>query len=165
MISERDALRDVEDALDRYGADVSRWPTDVRARLAPWLSTSSAARELLADATRLEELLRDAAATPIDDLGRLPPELQARLANIPILHPRRPSGSWVWPFESFARPLFGLAAAAVLGLAVGGVMPNPESGAVAEELERSESEEEWYALAGLDQAATEESEEPSAWTE
>ena len=52
---ERDAF---QDALDRYGADLEKWPPKARARAESWLAGSSQARELLAEARRLDDVLR-----------------------------------------------------------------------------------------------------------
>jgi hypothetical protein len=41
---------------------------------------------------------------------------------LPAAHPRRGFWSW-WPFESVARPAFAWAAAAVVGIAVGRMLP------------------------------------------
>lgn len=52
-------LADFDTLLDRYGAAMDRWPTDMAAQANQLLATSSDARRLLAHASALDELLDD----------------------------------------------------------------------------------------------------------
>ena len=69
-----------EQALDRYGADVERWPADLRGMAAELLDSSLEARALLADAVRLEAALDVAFAVPPVPIG-LQARIKARVEN------------------------------------------------------------------------------------
>ena len=56
--SERE-LNALQNGLDRHGADLGRWPAVVRRRAAFWLARSAQARGMLAEARRLDALLRE----------------------------------------------------------------------------------------------------------
>ncbi len=76
-------INDFEDALDRHGADSSLWPETVRIRATALLESSARARDLLAEAKRLQQALSDALPTV-----PAPPGLKTRiLANLPRRDP------------------------------------------------------------------------------
>ncbi|MCW5773697.1 MAG: hypothetical protein KIT16_18790 [Rhodospirillaceae bacterium] len=109
---ERAALARFETMLDAYGAEPRRWPADRRAWAEALVAESAAARTAQADAARLDLLLDasglDPAPAPL--LGRV-------LAAAP--QPRRAAR---WSLKEMMKPALGLALAAVLGLALGGVV-------------------------------------------
>lgn len=129
-------LESFEDELDRRGADLERWPADVRAGAEALLMRSEPARGLLEEARRLDALF--------DDVPRAEAsaELRRRLAEIPIRYPRS-EAAWQWPFESAWRPLLGLALAAAFGVVVGGVTPTEVADGSATEAD------EWDDVAGV----------------
>jgi hypothetical protein len=53
-------LEELELLLDRYGADLARWPADSAAAAKRLIADSSAARAALAESSALDELLDDA---------------------------------------------------------------------------------------------------------
>ena len=59
-------LHEFENLLDRHGAALDRWPTDIAAKAKQLVSTSIDARTLLANSSALDKLLGEAlpAATP-----------------------------------------------------------------------------------------------------
>jgi anti-sigma factor RsiW len=109
--TEREALARFEALLDAYGAAPRRWPLDRRAAAEALLARSPAAQALHAAAARLDGLIDTAkpAPAPAHLVGRV-------IASAPAAAPRP---SW---FASLLKPAAGLAFAAVLGLALGGVI-------------------------------------------
>lgn len=110
--TEREALARFEALLDAYGAEPRRWPTDRRAAAEALLARSPEAQALHAAAARLDGLI-DAAKiepAPAHLIGRV-------LAAAPTA--AAPRASWL---ATLFKPALGLAFAAVLGLALGGVI-------------------------------------------
>lgn len=65
---------DLEQALDRYGGDLSRWPAALRAEAERLIAANAGAARMAAAAARLDSLLADVAAPrPVDAalLGRI----------------------------------------------------------------------------------------------
>jgi anti-sigma factor RsiW len=113
--TEREALARFEALLDAYGAVPRRWPADRRAWAEALLARSPEAQLLHAAAARLDGLL-DAAApepAPAHLIGRV-------LASAPSAAPRAAQRKG-W-FGGLFKPAAGLAFAAVLGLALGGIV-------------------------------------------
>lgn len=102
-----------EALLDVHGADLGRWPEALREPAQALLVHSDRARAAQARARRLSALL-DAAPEVLPS-----PALMARIAALPIRHPRQSWGARWWPFGSPLAPLFAWSAAALLGLFVG----------------------------------------------
>ncbi len=103
-------LGEFEAALDKYGAEWSRWPA----------TDAQAAQALIAQDERAErgwEVARevgrvlDEALPPVDPSAAL----LRRLAAIPIEHPRSPRRYWSWLWQPIAVALL----AGVAGLFVG----------------------------------------------
>ena len=118
-------LARLEQILDACGADPDGWPVAERDDALALLASSAEARALGERAARLERLL-DRAPTLEPS-----PELRARvLAAAGRAAPpwRARSDAWalaLWPFGPVWRPAAGLAAAVLLGVAVGTVAPPP----------------------------------------
>lgn len=107
--------------IETYGAAPERWPAAERDAARALLSRSAAARQILAQAARLDALLDGAEAPP------LPGALERSVRNLspaPVRTTRRPLRQWFalpgldWLSGPMLRPA-ALATAAVLGLAVG----------------------------------------------
>jgi hypothetical protein len=109
-------LSEFEKYLEIHGASLERWPAPLAARAEELLRSSSEARRVRERAARLDALL--------DRAPEIAPSasLAARVASLPAAHPRRGFWSW-WPFESISRPAFAWLAAAVVGIAVGRMLP------------------------------------------
>ena len=112
--TERDALARFEALLDAYGAASKRWPADRRAWAEALLARSREAQALHAAAARLDGLLDTANVEPA------PAHLIGRVLAAAPSAPRAASGKG-W-FAGWFKPAAGLAFAAVLGLALGGVV-------------------------------------------
>lgn len=114
-IVELDRLRAI---LDAYGADPARWPEPEREGALRLLARSPEAAKHRDRARELDALLdRATAYEPA-------PGLLARV----LARPGRRRASLfeeLWPFGPIWRPAFGMAAAMVLGVAVGLVAPPP----------------------------------------
>ena len=110
----RDALARFENLLDAYGAEPRRWPADRRAEAEALLRASPEARALRDTAAHLDAMLDAAPIPPApgDLVGRV-------LAAAP--KPQAPRGLSNW-IAGFWKPVTGLACAAVLGVALGGVV-------------------------------------------
>ena len=61
----------LQEVLDAYGGDRTRWPAHVRLELSQLLSVSPQARELLAGAQALDRLLDMAPAVPKEKIDAL----------------------------------------------------------------------------------------------
>jgi len=108
--------------LDAYGADHSRWPEGERAAARALIEASDAARTLYEEAGALDDAL--ARASAIEPSPELKAEILAAVGQ--------PRESWVqalWPFGAAWKPASALAAAVVLGMIAGVVLPNPFGGA------------------------------------
>jgi len=108
-------LARLEEILDAYGADPRRWPAEERAAAEALIAESAEAATLRENAAALD-MLMDISTTPGPS-----PELMAR-----VLVAREPSG-WLpvlWPFGPIWQPVSAMAAAAVLGIAIGVTAPD-----------------------------------------
>jgi len=116
-------LARLEVLLDAYGADRTRWPEDERAGAWAFIESADQARALYEEARALDGLL--AQATTFEPS----PELKAAIlteATAP-----RGQGSWIaglWPFGAAWKPASALAAAIMLGIIAGVVLPSPFNG-------------------------------------
>jgi hypothetical protein len=105
--------------LDAYGADRTRWPEAERTGAWALIESNSAARALYDEACALDDLLGKASA--IEPSPELKAEILAAAA-------RTRQESWIaalWPFGAAWKPASALAAAIMLGIAAGVVLPNP----------------------------------------
>ncbi len=110
--TERTALARLEALLGAYGAARERWPAERRAAAEALLARSPAAQTLYAAAARLDGLLDAARVEPA------PAHLVGRVLAAAPEPAARPQG-WL---AGLIKPAAGLAFAAVLGLALGGVV-------------------------------------------
>ena len=115
------SLEEFDEALAVHGSRLQRWPEESRFAAERLLEHSTAAQALLADAARLDGLLDEAPA--FEPSARV----AARVAQIPLSHPQRGLGAW-WPFDSVLRPAMAWAAAALVDLSVGALLPDDGAG-------------------------------------
>jgi hypothetical protein len=110
-------LERLEQLLDAYGADPSRWPDAERAAAEQLIRTDVEAQKLLMQARSLDDLL---------DLSELPDAasagLRARVLEIPIRHAHAPAR--VFPRFGWKMALFALAPC-VLGFLSGNLLLDP----------------------------------------
>ena len=109
-------LIDFEHAVDRYGSDLSRWPTDIQSPARALVADNDAARALLEDAALLDSALD---AYEVD-----PPSaaLDARLLALApkAARPAAQSANWKRWFDLRGLSIAGASfACAVFGLVVG----------------------------------------------
>jgi len=104
--------------LDAYGANRTRWPEAERASAWALIKVDDKARALYEDARALDGLLSQASTIEPS------PELKAEV----LAAAGRPRESWIqalWPFGAAWKPASALAAAVLLGIIAGVVLPNP----------------------------------------
>jgi len=104
--------------LDAYGANRTRWPEAERASAWALIEADDKARALYEDARALDGLLSQASTIEPS------PELKAEV----LAAAGRPRESWIqalWPFGAAWKPASALAAAVLLGIIAGVVLPNP----------------------------------------
>jgi len=104
--------------LDAYGADRSRWPEAERTAAWALIEAEPRARALYDEARALDGLLSRASVIEPS------PELKAEV----LAAASRPRESWIqalWPFGAPWKPASALAAAILLGIIAGTVLPNP----------------------------------------
>jgi hypothetical protein len=104
-----------DDALLRYGSDVTRWPDDKRRRAEQLLAADAGARDLLA----AEQAMTATAAAALD-VPMAPAQVAARVATAVAARRERSFTRWLLnPFPIAA----GAAAAIALGVAVALLTP------------------------------------------
>ena len=109
-------LERFEQLLDVHGADLERWPEELRTHARELLTSSAPAQLAWSRAERLAALL-DAAPDVLPSAA-----LSARIASLPARHPQG-WAAW-WPFGNPLAPLLAWGAAAGFGLLVGsGLVP------------------------------------------
>lgn len=104
--------------LDAYGADRTRWPEAERAAAWALIENDDKARALYDEARTLDKLLSRASTIEPS------PELKAAV----LADAGRPRESWLqalWPFGPVWKPVSALAAAIMLGIIAGVVLPDP----------------------------------------
>lgn len=119
-----------ERLLDAHGADLSRWPDADRAAGERLLAESAEARALVADAERLDRMLRDGLAA-----GAASARLRQAVRDIPLENPHKPAPvrGWSWSVGlAWGSGFAAVAASAVLGFVVGmaelpTAQPEPEA--------------------------------------
>jgi hypothetical protein len=77
------SIADLQTAIDQFGADITAWPLPISSDARHLLDTSVAARELLAQATQLDQTLR---GQPV----KAPPGLVDRIAAAASNLPQQP---------------------------------------------------------------------------
>lgn len=119
-MTERTDMARLGALLDAYGGAAKRWPEADRAWALRLIAASPAAASLHRQATALDALLDEAALSPAS------PQLTAAV----LTGFGRSRGAWLallWPFGPIWRPASALAAACVLGIAVGLTTPVSET--------------------------------------
>ncbi|MCB1484180.1 MAG: hypothetical protein KDJ17_04730 [Hyphomicrobiaceae bacterium] len=112
----------LQDVLDAYGGDRTRWPAHVRLELSQLLTVSAEARQQLAEAQALDRLLDLAPAVPKARIDALAERIMAQAVTSPrvVAIGRKPASR---PVTSHWGRLGGgiaaLAASLVMGIAVG----------------------------------------------
>ncbi len=145
MSSTELGIENIKHWIECYGSQVEHWPAEKRASLDALLKHSPELAQCLEEARRLDDLLEELPGITA------PAALQARVAEIPIRHPR-PSIRWYWPFETLWRPALALTAAAVLGVVAGLQFPfGAGSWAATDEAETSS--EDWGDMSSVAFAA------------
>jgi hypothetical protein len=86
-------LEEFEDLVDRWGEDVSRWPTPVRDQGAALLRTSASAREIVDSAAFLRRALSD--SPPL----RAPADLVDRIVSAASPHSQQRVDTRSRPFD------------------------------------------------------------------
>lgn len=117
-------INDLEQALERYGGDLRRWPEALRGDAARLIATDADAARIAATATRLDGLLEETVAPlPIDAafIGRILGEAGARHGHVAHETPLRPTPRFA-AFAGAAMVVF-LAAGYVAGL----ILPSTDS--------------------------------------
>lgn len=112
--------------LDRRGAGIAGWPEAERKAAMALLARSTEAQVLLVGATRLEAFVQ--ANDPANAVGRdaLVRVMNGVMANVPKAPPPRRLSLAQWlglPGEWLPRFAVSMAAAALLGVVVGGRLP------------------------------------------
>ena len=111
------SLERFQELLDRWGADLTEWPEIDRKAAEILITGDPTAGRLLAQAERLDELLRESPAIAAS------PALKARILEAAPGHAviSAVSTRWenLWPFGPIWRPAMALACAAFLGIVVG----------------------------------------------
>lgn len=134
MRNQADGSRDIDldrflELVEAYGAEPERWPEGERAGALALLATSPEARAACREAAALDGLL--------DELRGFRPStvLTARVLAAAPAKPAKPGSVLsavlrsLWPARPIWQPAGGLAAAALLGLAVGLSEPTADGGA------------------------------------
>ena len=129
----------LQELLDAHGVELERWPQPEGAAARALCERDPVAAALVAEARALEDLLLEARLELAPS-----PQLQRRVAEIPLRHPRRQPAAMLWPFGGALRTLMAGAFTLALGLATGlstlELAPTDEQG-------ETESWEEFESLA------------------
>lgn len=105
--------------LESYGADPERWPAEQRQAALDSIEGSAEARALCAQAGDLDAMLNRAAAPAPA------PELMAAILAAATAPRPRFWAAPLWPFGPIWKPVSALAAAAMLGIVAGSLVPGP----------------------------------------
>jgi hypothetical protein len=129
--------------LDAYGAEISRFPEPERRAAELLLDSSESARAWFDAERELDARLLKSLSAALEPLS---PELERRLAGIPIRHPQAGRGGGL--VRLFV-PAVAWAAAACVGIWLGsGALPiDDDAGSSDESAELQSDEEELVALA------------------
>ena len=117
--TERDALARFDALLDAYGAEPRRWPAERRAWAEALFARSPEARARCAMAARLDGLIDAAGVNPAP--AHLIGRVLAAAPKSQLAAEARPGRMRGW-LAGLMQPVLGLAFAAVLGLALGGIV-------------------------------------------
>lgn len=91
-------IEDLEQAIDRHGGDLGRWPGDMRAAAEALISRDGKAARLVADARRLDTLLSEAMEpVPVDSalIGRIVSGLATTAHDSTAIRPTPRLAAWV----------------------------------------------------------------------
>jgi hypothetical protein len=133
MSTETMTLEEFTDLLDRFGADVARWPRDQQPGAHELMQASSEARRLHAQAVRLEQCL-DAALPALEELslGPLKHRIMERIRN-PLAEDSAIVRFWTWLLAGprlahvlLVRPAVLAMIPLILGFALGISFPEPD---------------------------------------
>lgn len=113
-------LARLAELLDANGADLARLPEAERARATQLLQSDARAVELHAQAAKLDSLLD---AAPLQELS---PALRARVAELPLRHPRAERAAF-WPWPGVWRVVAAGALAGMLGVLGGTFIADDDS--------------------------------------
>lgn len=120
-------LERLREIVEAYGASPARWPQGERSMAETLVSSSLEARALVAEAARFDALL-DMAPAEVPSAALTERLMAARPRAVAPLVPARPQAGkgflrglvdTVWPYGSAAVPAGTLAAALVMGVALG----------------------------------------------
>jgi hypothetical protein len=119
-------LKLLEQTLETYGAERTRWPAQVRRDLSGLIGTDGEARRMLREAAALDALLDMAPVVPDARIAALADRIVAGAQATPRIVAR--SRRWQKPAASFYRRAnaaagFALAASLALGIFAGGNLP------------------------------------------
>lgn len=114
----------LQEVLDAYGGDRTRWPAHVRLELSQLLSVSPQARELLAGAQALDRLLDMAPAVPKEKIDALAQRILAQAARSPRVAtstggPVQAARPAVPQWRRFSAGMAALAASLMIGVLAG----------------------------------------------
>lgn len=123
MTVKKTGLELLEEVLDAYGADRTRWPADVRRQLAPLVSSSPEARRMMAEAEAFDRLLDLAPALPQAKVTALADRIALQAGRTPRMVSSTPMtlpGSERAPvWRRHAAGMASLAASLMIGLLLG----------------------------------------------
>lgn len=105
--------------LAAYGARLELWPEAERAAAEALLASSEEARSLAAAEAGFDALFAGHGAPEIS------PALSRKLGELPVVHPQPRK---LWPFRRVWLPAVAWAAAALFGIAIGSLAPDPDGG-------------------------------------
>lgn len=113
----------LQDVLDAYGGDRTRWPAHVRLELSQLLSVSPQARELLAGAQALDRLLDMAPAVSKEKTDALAQRILAQAARSPRVATSTTPVQAIRPavpqWRRFSAGMAALAASLMIGVLAG----------------------------------------------
>ncbi len=139
--TKREAGMDIE-TFDRcvsaYGADPERWPEDRRDSMEALLRESAQAQELVAREAALDALLEEVPAIEPSELMRARVIAAAKAARASRTERLNRWVEGAWTLRRAWGPLGALAAAAMLGLVVGTLAPQPTETASVDDAEAIE---------------------------
>lgn len=123
--------------LEAYGADLGRWPEELREPARALLATSAEARALSASEVGLDAVLQGYTPEPLE------PAFERRLNEIPL---RAPRGSRFRPRALWA-PALAWALAAVCGVWLGTAYPDADESEASADVQVTASDDALLELA------------------
>lgn len=120
-------LQEFERLVSSYGANVERWPEDVRDAMREFLTQSSQAQAIVDREAGLDDLIMSAAAPEVSDMLRARVLKSARENRSSRTDRLDHWAAGLWPPGRSWGPLAALAAAAILGIVAGTLAPAAEA--------------------------------------